>query len=219
MSGTGTTRYEGFTLVNKTTLNAENVTVTGGKTALKLNNADAVANLTNVVFSKNNVAIDHTIGTVNIINSNISAANGSALNNIINSKALNITDTTVASEIINNDGGTLIQETAAALGVLESLGVLSFRMNGGANSQIYIYVNQIQPIRNILKQPWKYENRLLKTVAERHMVSVKMLTYLYENDFTSERRWDLLEDYFLGRIPEEVEREAEKEREKQAKHA
>ena len=41
-------------------------------------------------------------------------------------------------------------------------------------------------------------------MAERHTVSVKMLTYLYEHDFTSEERWDLLEDYFLGRIPEEV---------------
>ena len=118
---------------------------------------------------------------------------------------------------LTNDGSTLIQETAAALGVLESMGVLSFKMNGGANSQIYIYVNQIQPIRNILKRPWNYENRLLKMVAERHMVSVKMLTYLYENDLTSEQRWNLLEDYFLGRIPEEVEREIEKEREKQAK--
>ncbi len=116
-----------------------------------------------------------------------------------------------------NDGSSLVQETAAALGVLEALGALSFQMKGGANSQIYIYVNQIQPIRNILKRPWAYENRLLKTVAERHTVSVKMLTYLYEHDFTSEERWDLLEDYFLGRIPEEVEREVEKERKKKDK--
>ena len=111
-----------------------------------------------------------------------------------------------------NDGSTLIQETAAVLGVLESLGALSFKMNGGANSQIYIYVNQIQPIRNILKRPWSYENRLLKMVAERHTVSVKMLTYLYEHEFTSQERWNLLEDYFLGRIPEEVQQEVEKEK-------
>lgn len=92
--------------------------------------------------------------------------------------------------------------------------ILSFKMNGGANSQISIYVNQIQPIQNILKRPWNYENRMLKMVAERHTVSVKMLTYLYENDFTSQERWDLLEDYFLGRIPEEVKREIEKAKEK-----
>ena len=109
-----------------------------------------------------------------------------------------------------NDGGTLIQETATVLGVLEALDVLSFQMIGGANSQIYIYVNQIQTLRNILKNPARYRNRLLETVAERHTVSVKMLTYLYENDFTSKERWDLLEDYFLGRIPEEVKQEIEK---------
>lgn len=113
-----------------------------------------------------------------------------------------------------NDGSSMIQETAAVLGVLESLGILSFKMNGGANSQISIYVNQIQPIQNILKKPWNYKNRLLKMVAERHNVSVKMLTYLYENDFTSQQRWDLLEDYFLGRIPEEVKREIERAKEK-----
>lgn len=117
-----------------------------------------------------------------------------------------------------SDSSTVIQETAAALGVLEAMNVLTFKMAGGANSQIHIQVNQIQPIRNILKHPGKYENRLLNMVQDRHTVSVKMLTYLYEHDFTSEERWNLLEDYFLGRIPEEVERAVEKEKlAKQAK--
>ena len=43
-------------------------------------------------------------------------------------------------------------------------------------------------------------------------MSAKMLTYLYENEFTSEQRWDLLEYYFLDRIPEEVENAVEKEK-------
>lgn len=53
-------------------------------------------------------------------------------------------------------------------------------MVGGANSQIYIYINQIQTLKNILKHPERYENRLLDMVAERHTVSVQMLTYLWE---------------------------------------
>ena len=53
-------------------------------------------------------------------------------------------------------------------------------------------------------------------VAERHTVSVQMLTYLYENDFTSQR-WDLLEDYFLGKIPEKVRKAVEREKAKKAK--
>ena len=44
-----------------------------------------------------------------------------------------------------------------------------------------------------------------------------MLTYLYENDFTSRQRWDLLEDYFLGKIPEEIEKAVQKDMAKKAK--
>ena len=70
---------------------------------------------------------------------------------------------------------------------------------------------------NILKHPERYENRLLDMVAERHTVSVQMLTYLYGNDFTSEQRWDLLEDYFLGKIPEKVRKVVEREKTKKTK--
>ena len=69
---------------------------------------------------------------------------------------------------------------------------------------MYIYINQIQALKNILNAPYRYNNRLLDTVAERHLISVKMLTYFYEGDFTNEERWNLLEDYFLGVIPETV---------------
>jgi len=31
-----------------------------------------------------------------------------------------------------------------------------------------------------------------------------MLTYIYENDFSSADIWDILEDYFLGKIPPKV---------------
>ena len=36
--------------------------------------------------------------------------------------------------------------------------------------------------------------------------------YLYENDFNSSERWDLIEDYFLGAIPEVVKKACKKER-------
>lgn len=110
-----------------------------------------------------------------------------------------------------NDNGKRTKEYSVILGVLESIGVLMFEMIGGANSQLYIYINQIQALKNILNAPSRYNNRLLNTVAERHLISVKMLTYLYEGDFTSEERWDLLEDYFLGKIPEKVQHDCEKE--------
>lgn len=124
----------------------------------------------------------------------------------------------VESEIYNsqlyitNDHSNRAKEYGVILGILESIGVLSFEMLGGANSQIYIYVNQVQTLKNIINNPKCYDNRLLDTISERHLVSVKMLTYLYEGEFTNEDRWNLIEDYFLGNIPEKVISDCKKER-------
>lgn len=113
---------------------------------------------------------------------------------------------------IINDSGKQAKEYGVILGIFESMGILSFEMIGGANSQLYIYVNQIQSLKNILNAPYNYNNRLLEAVAERHLISVKMLTYLYEGDFSNDDRWDLLENYFLGVIPEKVKHDCRRER-------
>lgn len=106
-----------------------------------------------------------------------------------------------------NDYGNETKVISTILGILESINVLSFEMVGGENSQLYIYVNKIHILKDIINRPDKYENKLLDNVAIRHLISVKMLTYLYENDFTSDEKWDLIEDYFLGNIPEKVKNE------------
>lgn len=111
-----------------------------------------------------------------------------------------------------NDNAKRSKEYSVILGILETAGVLSFEMLGGANSQLYIYINQIQALKNILNAPYRYHNRLLDTVSERHLISVKMLTYLYEGEFSSDNRWNLIEDYFLGSIPEKVIRDCKKEK-------
>jgi ATP-dependent DNA helicase RecQ len=111
-----------------------------------------------------------------------------------------------------NDNGKQAKEYSVILGILEAMGILTFEMIGGANSQLYIYINQIQALQNILNAPHNYQNRLLDAVAERHLISVKMLTYLYEGDFTNDNRWDLLENYFLGVIPEKVKHDCRRER-------
>lgn len=103
-----------------------------------------------------------------------------------------------------NDGSSYIKGVTVVLGILESMGVLSFNMIGGANSQLYIYVNQIQNLKNIINDPINYKNRLLETVYEKHLISVKMLTYLYEGEFSNDNMWNILEDYFLGVIPQQV---------------
>ena len=111
-----------------------------------------------------------------------------------------------------NDNGNKTKEVGIILGILETLDILTFEMLGGANSQLYIYINQIQGLKNILNAPNRYNNRLLDTVSERHLISVKMLTYIYEGDFSSDEIWELLENYFLGDIPVKVKHDCKKEK-------
>ncbi|MCD7768937.1 MAG: DEAD/DEAH box helicase, partial [Oscillospiraceae bacterium] len=123
-----------------------------------------------------------------------------------------IEDETIDGKLyLVNDNGKKTEEFSVILGVLEAMGVLAFEMIGGANSQLYIYVNQIQALKNILNAPSNYKNRLLEAVSERHLISVKMLTYLYESGFSNDELWDLIENYFLGVIPTEVKRACQQE--------
>ncbi|WP_294159205.1 DEAD/DEAH box helicase [uncultured Selenomonas sp.] len=101
------------------------------------------------------------------------------------------------------------------LGLLEAMGVLTFEMNGGASSKLYIYMNQTDPLDRIVENPAGYRNRLLEDIYDRHRMSVAMLTYLYEGKFTSKQIWDSLEDYFLGIIPPAVQQKAIALRKKQ----
>ena len=82
--------------------------------------------------------------------------------------------------------------------------MLSFNMTGGANSQLYIHINQIRNLKNMIDDGDHYSNKILNAVSARHKISVAMLTHIYEGDFDSEKIWDLLEDYFLGKIPAAV---------------
>lgn len=96
------------------------------------------------------------------------------------------------------------KEVILVLGILETLDLLVFKALGGQNSQIYIYVNQTKTMREIIEKPFRYSNKLLDIIGERHEISVLMLTYIFEGKFTNEEIWDLIEDYFLGKIPDKV---------------
>lgn len=48
-------------------------------------------------------------------------------------------------------------------------------------------------------------------MAERHLISIQMLTYIYESGFTNDEIWDIIENYFLGKIPEKVKVKCRKE--------
>ena len=106
--------------------------------------------------------------------------------------------------IVRNQSQKTEKEIITALGLLEAINYLTFEASGGLNSQIYIYVNQTKTMEEVISKPNFYNNRLLEKVADRHRISVAMLSYLYQNEFTSNEIWEYIENYFLGIVPEEV---------------
>ena len=116
-----------------------------------------------------------------------------------------IVDETQGGQLyITNTAGNVAKEFNTVLGILEALSVLSFKMTGGTNSQLYIHINQIRNLKSMIDDGERYTNKILNSVSLRHKISVEMLTYIYEGDFDNEKIWDLPEDYFLGKIPDEV---------------
>ena len=109
--------------------------------------------------------------------------------------------------VVNDFGNNKTKEMSTILGLLESMGILNFEMSGGTDNQIYIYINQVKGLEDVIRLQKRYKNNLLETVSNRHIISSKMLTYIYEGNFKSEEIWDIIENYFLGIIPEDVKRE------------
>ena len=106
--------------------------------------------------------------------------------------------------VVNTPAKNLSKEMGVILGILESARVLRFKSLGGSDSQIYLYVNTTKSLLDARNRPDLYRNRLLELIESRHEDSVKMLSFLFQNNFSSETIWEHIENYFLGIVPEEL---------------
>lgn len=84
------------------------------------------------------------------------------------------------------------------------LDLLLYEVKGGNNPEIFIRVNSQLQIESTIKQPELYQNTILNNVHKRHKISVAMLTYLFNNQVGTDEFWNYIEDYFLGKVPQEV---------------
>jgi ATP-dependent DNA helicase RecQ len=99
-----------------------------------------------------------------------------------------------------------VDELFMVLGLMEAMDLAFYEVHGGDNPGIYVRINTRLPLERAVADPARYENWILTNVYERHRTSVEMLTYLFENEVSTEEFWDLIEDYFLGTMPDEVQR-------------
>lgn len=97
-----------------------------------------------------------------------------------------------------------IEKTFILFGILEALGLILYRANGGDNPEIFMRINSRMQIQRSLQDPEKYRNYILENVHLRHKISVAMLSYLFKNQVNNSEFWNYIEDYFLGRIPNDV---------------
>ena len=67
--------------------------------------------------------------------------------------------------LVEERNGHILKEYSTALGIFEAMGLLDFEISGGDASQIYIYVNQEQALKNIISHPQTYHNTLQQFTA------------------------------------------------------
>lgn len=110
----------------------------------------------------------------------------------------------IENKLYLESNSKVLGEMMLFLGLMESFDLLTFKSLGGNSSQIYLHITQTQNLSYIVKNPYRYKNMILEIVENRHKVSVKMLSFLFESEFTSQEIWAYIEDYFLGIIPDQV---------------
>ena len=88
-------------------------------------------------------------------------------------------------------------ERLRLLSFLELFGLASYQVRGSQNMEIYVRVNDPQKLADM--EIKKYTNGVLTDIARRHRSAQEVMMNFMARDCTSEQRWDVIENYFLGR--------------------
>lgn len=89
-------------------------------------------------------------------------------------------------------------------GILEAFKLINYQLQGGNTPEIYIRINSTLTLESLIKNPEKYQNQILNNVHYRHKLSIAMLKHIFENKMDTATFWEVIEDYFLGKIPQAV---------------
>lgn len=109
---------------------------------------------------------------------------------------------TSASRFFSNENDhTLTYSRMGSL--LELLGLGTYECKGGDNPMIFIRLNDPERIRIDSENP-SFKNELLARTAKKHEISNEIFDHFFTNTFTSEERWNYIEDFFLGASNEEL---------------
>lgn len=88
-------------------------------------------------------------------------------------------------------------ERLRLLSILELLGLASYQVEGGQNMEVFVRINDPEKLGKLTAE--KYSNAVLTDIKRRHKSAQEIMLNFMARDFTSEQRWNLIEEYFLGR--------------------
>ncbi|MGE5482154.1 MAG: DEAD/DEAH box helicase [Bacteroidota bacterium] len=82
--------------------------------------------------------------------------------------------------------------------LLEAFQQATYEILGGKDPEIFIRINDPYKIRMLVQQG-DYNNLILQDIERRHKKSMELMDYFFTRPFSNADRWDLVEQYFLGR--------------------
>lgn len=97
-----------------------------------------------------------------------------------------------------------IDRMAIVFGILEALNEVNYQIQGGNTPEIYIRINSTLQLESMIKHPENYQNEILNSVHYRHKLSIAMMQYIFESKMDTQEFWEVIEDYFLGHVPDHV---------------
>ncbi|ERJ59231.1 hypothetical protein M472_10645 [Sphingobacterium paucimobilis HER1398] len=80
---------------------------------------------------------------------------------------------------------------------LETLGIATFEIKGGDKTMVHIRINAPRYLEVDNNSP-EYNNRLLADSTERQETSYALFNHFFQNDWSNQKRWEFIENYFLG---------------------
>ena len=84
------------------------------------------------------------------------------------------------------------------LRLLELLDLASYEIRGGEKAEVFIRINDPRKIQNLVNDN-RYRNNVLASIQKHHKRNIDLLTAFFTKDMSTHERWDLIEEYFLGK--------------------
>ena len=83
------------------------------------------------------------------------------------------------------------------LSILEILDISSFEIRGGTNVEIFVRINDPMKLRYLSQG--RYTNNILRDIESKRKSATQTLSNFFQCQLTNEERWDVIENYFLGK--------------------